>query len=157
MPSANRKEALLEWCSREPGLGGGGQRVERDREPGAPTLLAISGRAVFMTGHLHEMDELQPLLGGELHEHGFRVVVPLKLTGWVWCATRAKNPPRTGLSISLMGRGVGGGGRCRSQSLAVCSFGFALIIYEGVSVFLAEMARVRDHWRTLWEERHSFQ
>ena len=36
---------------------------------------------------LPEIDELQTLIGGVSDERGFRVIAPLKLTGWAWSAT----------------------------------------------------------------------
>jgi hypothetical protein len=46
----------------------------------------------FHDWRLPQIDELQTLFGGEPDEHGFRVVVPLKLSGWAWSATQGNEP-----------------------------------------------------------------
>lgn len=46
--------------------------------------LTVGG---FRDWRLPEIDEVQSLFGGERDDRGFRVVAPLKLTGWAWSAT----------------------------------------------------------------------
>lgn len=41
---------------------------------------------------LPEIDELQTLFGGKPDDRGYRLIVPLKLTGWAWSATLGKEP-----------------------------------------------------------------
>jgi hypothetical protein len=41
---------------------------------------------------LPEIDELQPLFGGPSDERGFRVIAPLRLSGWAWSATQGNEP-----------------------------------------------------------------
>jgi hypothetical protein len=42
----------------------------------------------FHDWRLPEINEVQTLFGGQPDERGFRVVAPLKLSGWAWSATR---------------------------------------------------------------------
>lgn len=51
--------------------------------------LATGG---FHDWRLPEIDELQTIFGGPSDERGFRVVAPLKLSGWAWSATRGNEP-----------------------------------------------------------------
>ncbi|MCX6590089.1 MAG: DUF1566 domain-containing protein [Acidobacteria bacterium] len=46
----------------------------------------------FQDWRLPEINELQTLFGGPADERGFRVVAPLKLTGWSWSATQGQEP-----------------------------------------------------------------
>jgi hypothetical protein len=41
---------------------------------------------------LPEIDELQPLFGGVADERGFRLVAPLKISGWAWSNTQGNEP-----------------------------------------------------------------
>jgi hypothetical protein len=51
----------------------------------------------FSTGGFHDwrlpsIDELQLLFGGPADDRGFRIVAPLKLSGWAWSATEGNEP-----------------------------------------------------------------
>ncbi len=46
----------------------------------------------FRDWRLPEIEELQPLFGGPIDERGYRVVAPLRLSGWAWSATRGNEP-----------------------------------------------------------------
>lgn len=46
----------------------------------------------FTDWRLPAIDELPPLFGSTPDQRGFRVVVPLKLTGWAWSDTQGKEP-----------------------------------------------------------------
>ena len=46
----------------------------------------------FHDWRLPEIDELQTLFGGPADERGFRLVAPLKLSGWSWSATPGHEP-----------------------------------------------------------------
>lgn len=46
----------------------------------------------FQDWRLPEISELQTLFGGPADERGFRVVAPLKLTGWSWSTTQGQEP-----------------------------------------------------------------
>ena len=46
----------------------------------------------FSDWRLPSIEELQPLFGGSSDERGFRVVAPLKLSGWCWSATQGNEP-----------------------------------------------------------------
>ncbi|MBC7926115.1 MAG: DUF1566 domain-containing protein [Bryobacteraceae bacterium] len=59
--------------------------------------LSLGG---FADWRLPQIDQLQALFGGEPDERGFRVVAPLKLTGWSWSAS-AGNEPAENWSLDL--------------------------------------------------------
>lgn len=46
----------------------------------------------FRDWRLPEIDEVQTLFGGERDDRGYRIVGPLKLTGWAWSATTGNEP-----------------------------------------------------------------
>lgn len=41
---------------------------------------------------LPKIEELQPLFGGEIDDHGFRPIAPLKISGWAWSASEGNEP-----------------------------------------------------------------
>ncbi len=41
---------------------------------------------------LPEIDELRGIFGGTGDERGFRIIIPLRLTGWAWSTTEGKEP-----------------------------------------------------------------
>ncbi|QOY89396.1 Lcl C-terminal domain-containing protein [Paludibaculum fermentans] len=46
----------------------------------------------FQDWLLPSIEQLQTLFGGEADERGFRVIAPLKLTGWSWSSTQGNEP-----------------------------------------------------------------
>jgi len=44
----------------------------------------------FQDWTLPSIDTLQAIFGGELNDAGFRILAPLKLTGWAWSSTPGK-------------------------------------------------------------------
>lgn len=51
--------------------------------------LTLAGRKDWA---LPAIDELQSLFGGPSNAGGFRILAPLKLTGWQWSSTLGKEP-----------------------------------------------------------------
>ncbi|MGC4048915.1 MAG: DUF1566 domain-containing protein [Paludibaculum sp.] len=68
-----------------------------DSGSGVTVSQAHSYCGRLSTGGFHDwrlpsIEQLQTLFGGEPDERGFRVVAPLKLTGWSWSATQGNEP-----------------------------------------------------------------
>src|SRR5207302_1522923 len=53
-------------------------------------------RALILGGYHHwtlpSIDDLQGIFGGSSNDRGYRVVSPLKLTGWEWSSSPGKEP-----------------------------------------------------------------
>jgi phage baseplate assembly protein gpV len=52
-------------------------------------LLRAGG---FNNWRLPSIDELSTIFGSSPDQRGFRVIVPLKLSGWAWSSTQGKEP-----------------------------------------------------------------
>lgn len=71
--------------------------IASDSGSGVTVSQAHSYCIRLTTGGFHDwrlpsIEQLQTLFGGEADERGFRVIAPLKLTGWSWSSTQGNEP-----------------------------------------------------------------
>jgi len=64
-----------------------GSAVSRSQAIEYCRSISLSGQKDW---RLPEIDELQTLFGGTPDDRGYRLIGPLKLTGWAWSATVGK-------------------------------------------------------------------
>ena len=80
----NDSQTGLSWAAADSGSG-----VTVSQARTYCQQLAVGG---FHDWRLPAIDELQTIFGGEADERGFRVIAPLKLSGWAWSGTEGNEP-----------------------------------------------------------------
>jgi hypothetical protein len=68
-----------------------------DNGSGATVSQAAHYCRQLATGGFHDwrlpsIDELHSIFGGPADDHGYRILAPLKLSGWAWSATEGNEP-----------------------------------------------------------------